>query len=480
MTKIVQSDNYSADFGNCLRSSAIFWYPPPSIARTKIVLSNYWLFKNNIKTLLIASFRNHNGQLLGRQLIDFDASNIYILNAPLGFDLEQGGSVEVEAFGNENLRIPYAAVMAIYETNESLSMVHSYSRIYSPWEIEEERTIQDGHEACWSLKDTKDIYSFAVLHNGGNPQCKQIARLVVKNYDADALTHDIHIPQLSPYETFLIKPVDYIDNIIEFLGGQPGSATLCYKLNGAFTRMLVGWHSLNNGQLQVTHSNFNYAIHETGLINSRKEEFAYMHVPLAPFACQSVVYPDYNPGSYYIQSICDKRNLSRPVSLSGARQIFEGSAFKFWRQDGLLPTRIVTAIEGVSSPTDLGIPCECSLGVVHSKRPPKHFHWGVCHSSFPSRLLIVTYSEIYGEPDELSTLSVKVLVNGKTFEKALIWKDINIKSRASILMSELFPTLMNPEDAQDFGYMTIHSSYGGFMMFTCIQKNNSWALEHTF
>ena len=95
-------------------------------------------------------------------------------------------------------------------------------------------------------------------------------------------------------------------------------------------------------------------------------------------------------------------------------------------------------------------------------------------------MLIVTYSEIYGEPDELSTLSLKVLVNGKTFEKTLIWKDINIKSRASILMAELFPTLMNPEDAQDFGYITIHSSYGGFMMFTCIQKNNSWALEHTF
>lgn len=438
------------------------------------------MFKNNIKTLLIASFRNCNGQLLGRQLINFDASNTYTLDAPLGFDLEQGGSVEVEAFGNEDLRIPYAAVMAIYETNDSLSMVHSYSRTYSPWEIEEERTIQDGHEACWSLKDTKNIYSFAVFHNGGNPQCKQIARLVVKNYSADALTQLINIPQLSPYETFFIKPVDYIDNIIEFLDGQPGSATLCYKLNGAFTRLLVGWHSLISGQLQVTHSNFNYAIHETDLVNSKKEEYAYMHVPLTPFACQSVVYPDYSPGSYTIQSICDKSNFGKPASLIGARSKFEGSAFKFRRQDGLLPSRIVTAIEGVTNPADLVIPCECSLGVVHSKRPPKHFHWGVCHSCYPSRLLIETYTEIYGEPDELSTLSMKVLINGKTFEKTLIWKDISIKSRASILISELFPALINTGDAHDFGYITVYSRYGGFMMFTCIQKNKSWALEHTF
>ena len=71
--------------------------------------------------------------------------------------MEQGGSVELKALANEDIRIPYAAFMAIYETDQSISMVHSYSRSYSVWEIEEERTITDGHEGCWTLRDTADI-----------------------------------------------------------------------------------------------------------------------------------------------------------------------------------------------------------------------------------------------------------------------------------------------------------------------------------
>ena len=88
----------------------------------------------------------------------------------------------MEAFSQVDLRIPYAAVMGIYETKQSVSMVHSYSRTYSHWELEEGRTISDGHEGCWTLKDSEDVYSFAVIHNGSQPQVLQVVGLTVGNH----------------------------------------------------------------------------------------------------------------------------------------------------------------------------------------------------------------------------------------------------------------------------------------------------------
>ena len=57
----------------------------------------------------------------------FESKNVINKN----YTLEEDHSIEVEAFSNENLKIPYAAVMAIYETEKSISMVHSYSRNHS-------------------------------------------------------------------------------------------------------------------------------------------------------------------------------------------------------------------------------------------------------------------------------------------------------------------------------------------------------------
>ena len=182
MAKINQADNYLANFGLCPRSSAIFWIPAISTGSVRFALSNYWLFKNSIKVLLVASFRNMSGKLVARINIDFGQSDVLILNPPKADELEQGGSVELEALANQDIRIPYAAIMAIYETNQSISMVHSYARSYSIWEIEEGRTISEGHEGCWTLRDTADIYSFAVLHNGADLQHAQVANLKVKNY----------------------------------------------------------------------------------------------------------------------------------------------------------------------------------------------------------------------------------------------------------------------------------------------------------
>lgn len=167
---ISQRNTFSENFGSVLRSSAIFYYKYSSKFKTTLSFMNYWLTKRNLDVTVIASLREMNGKLLRREPISFGQGTVVnyrpLLNDRPFFE----GSIEIEVFSNKNLFIPYAAVMAIYESQKGISMVHSYSRTYYPHEIEEDRIITKGEESCWTLRDTNKSRSFCVLHNGGNSQ----------------------------------------------------------------------------------------------------------------------------------------------------------------------------------------------------------------------------------------------------------------------------------------------------------------------
>ncbi|MFL0658890.1 hypothetical protein AB7294_04125 [Cylindrospermopsis raciborskii UAM/DH-MRr] len=128
MSTIKQADNFSAKFGEVLRSSSIFWITQNSNTKTTISLSNYWQFKNNLDVTILVSWRSMRGELLKRHKVEFEFFNVLNLACP--FD-EFEGSCEIETFCLNNLRIPYSAIMAVYETKDSISMVHSYTRTYS-------------------------------------------------------------------------------------------------------------------------------------------------------------------------------------------------------------------------------------------------------------------------------------------------------------------------------------------------------------
>ena len=51
-------------------------------------------------------------------------------------------------------------MLVIYESEESVSMVHGYTRTYSHHEIEEEKTISIGEEAGLVVRDNNEIRSF--------------------------------------------------------------------------------------------------------------------------------------------------------------------------------------------------------------------------------------------------------------------------------------------------------------------------------
>jgi len=153
---ISQKDNFNANFGEVLRSSAIFWVMHNASVITTISFSNYWKFKNSNDVFVLINLRQLDGRLVERIPVKFDFTEIANYTPPFNFE----GSVEVEVFSIKNMRIPYAAVMAVYECEHSITMVHSYARAYSHHEIEEKRTICDGEESCWTLRDSLHFAHF--------------------------------------------------------------------------------------------------------------------------------------------------------------------------------------------------------------------------------------------------------------------------------------------------------------------------------
>ncbi len=477
MAVIKQSDNYSANFGITTRTSALFWIPPYAKAKTSFLLSNYWRFKNNIQNIrVIASFRFLGGGLVARKSIGFESSDVYSLQVPEEMRAE-GGSAEIEVISTDELRIPYAAIMVAYEAEKSLSMVHSYSRIYSTYEEEEERVITSGHEACWTLRDNEKIESFGVFHNGRNSQAPQMLTLNVRNNLSKSITAQVSLPELKPYETVLIKPSDYIDNLQVFLDGKPGSASLDFDVKVAFTRMLVGWTSKNGDELQVTHSNFNYSVHQTDFVSSEgiDKRIAFMRLPAAPFKTKAVIYPDYAPGEYLVAALGSEDCIFQQIT-NGLRVELEAEKLLIKRSDNLLPSRIVTAVQQDNCKYPL-IPFECSLGVIHFNRPPKRFHWGLIHVHYRSILAITSYPEIYGDPSG-AEIKIKILTaNGDVHEKTIYFDDNSASMWLEV--EDLIPEGLS-ESCIEYGYIIAFSEYGGFVMFTAINKRESWTMEHTF
>lgn len=473
MAKIIQSDNYDANFGYCLRSSSIFYVPPEPIV-TSIVLSNYWSFKNQLKVFLLVNWRCMKGDLVRRDSIDLESKNVATLSPPKDFC----GSCEVEAFSANDLRIPYSAIMGVYETRDSISMVHSYTRTYSQIEVEDGKTISEGHEGCWVLRDCDNILSFAVVHNGSDIKSSQEISLTITNHFGTSKKVQWIEELMSPFETRAIYPSHHFPGLVEFLDGKEGSCSIDFELKKSFTRLLLGWESLDKSQLQVTHSNFDYSKHETDFVQS-EHATAYMAIPsIHDYENRVIIYPDRSPGEYLFCS-GDKIFQDLPSTLMN-QPVISGADLNFRKKDGKLPTRIVTAIQLKSQNDNHVIPCECSLGVVHSLRPAKRFHWGVWSHQFNSRLLITSYPQIYGN---VENPKIKIRFYGEhttdIAENIVSWKDISEDNiNASLLISDYLPDSKFRQGK--YGYVSIWSEYGGFLVFTTLSKHESITLEHTF
>ena len=457
---INQESNYAADFGAAFRSSAIF-YKPKDI-KTTISFSNYWDFKNHLDVGIVVTYRNMKGDLIKRNQVEFKQGNVINLEV---VDIEEG-SVEVEAFSSKNLRIPYAAIMGVYETQNGVAMVHSYGRNHSLIELEDDKAIIQARESCWTLRAASTIRNQAVFHNGHVKLAEQTALFVVTKSDGTEKRIEFTIPSLAPFATLVFDAAAIFPKLHEFLNGDMGWGTLHFESSSSFTRLLVIWTDTATAEVQVTHSNFDYSAHQTNSIQSTKP--AYMMLPTVYGRVpQVIVYPKFSKGAYIVN---DEQILTSATVLNAGR-----SELSFARKDGDLPARIVTAMSDKIA-ADVSLPYECSLGVVHEKRPPKRFHWFVVSADLPTVIHLTAYEKIYPCTEALSLVVRLYSQTTKTVAEVVLTFDTLADMPKELPLDELFDL----SQLTGFGYASIFSHYGGLFVFSSLRKNNAVAIEHSF
>ena len=474
--KISQQDNYAGNFGNVYRSSAIFYYKQDSSFKTTITLMDYWSLKRKLNVWVLASLRSMNGDLIVRETISFDKGKVKNYCKKAGEKFE--GSLEIEVFSNSNMVIPYSAIMAVYESENSISMVHSYGRIYSPHEVEENRTIVSGEESCWTIRDTNRVRSFCVFHNGFSMQPRQDVILIVTDSKNEKLEFHFTLKKINPYSTIKLIPQEIIgEKLINFLNGKPGNISISFNLNSSFTRMLVG--NETKSEFQITHSNFNYSKHETDTLN---EGMAYMHIPISKFNnYELIIYPDSSPGNYVVeeeQSVITDFTSGRRLSFNVKNELVS-----FSKKDGNLPSRIVTALSASPNKNKAELPFECSLGVIHKGRPKKSTFWGIVSIDkiIESRIFIIPMYSVYGEcSDQILKIKLFTEYNLEPIISILDMKMIK-KAQSGLSVSKLFPNIKNKVNSKFAWFYFKSESYGGFMTYSSLElPSGSITLEHSF
>ena len=464
-----QQKNYNADFGAIFRSSAIF-YIPKSV-KTTITVSNYWDFKNGMEVGLLFSIRSMDGEIIERRERYFEEG--LVINET-NWPVEEG-SVEVEVFGNKNLRIPYAAVMGVYETEQSISMVHSYGRNHNLIELEDGASLTIGRESCWTLRYKNSVTNEAVFHNGHLAISEQEALFTITNSQGTEKEVSFFIPPLKAFETYIFSVADIFPNYKDFLIGSNGWGTVHFENQTAFTRLLLVWRDQESEELQVTHSNFDYTEIETNKIEATKPALMKWPSLLSESELgKVVVYPKFSKGRYKISSSkgINETDSGLFINVKNIEKLEFAST-----DSNSIPSRIVTGFEYKID--DEVLPLECSMGIVHEKRPPKRFHWAVVSKKFKSQLFFNSFDEIYDLPtDPFLVFRLYSSLNLEYSERRIELDDLS-KLPDGILVEDLFDN--DPKlDNQHFSYVSMFSNYGGLFMYSSMLKEKSMTIEHSF
>ncbi|MFT5122308.1 MAG: hypothetical protein ACI97B_000937 [Verrucomicrobiales bacterium] len=460
----------SHNYGQVLRASGIFYFKQSATFKTTISFLNYWVLKRDVKVAIVASVRELSGKLVRRESLVFDPGMVInYCPSDLG-DFE--GSIEIEAFGNTNLFIPYAGIMAMYESERGISMVHSYSRVYCPHEVEEGNMHSEGSEVCLPMKDTDTVDSYTIFHNGFLACSPQVMSISVMNAQRERREVNVEIGALQPYETFKLRYKDHFDGLPAFLGGETGYAKVLFRLANSFKRLLCINQAADCSDFQVTHSDFDYSLHETSTLENG--ECGYMAVPQVKgeYAQEVVIYPDAVPGEY-VASDLEKRQFAfsdRTAAIVPVEKTDRLDRLEFKKINGEVPTRLHTGMR-IGMQGSGCITGESCLGITGITLP-KRFHWMV----------------VSGRPDLKCTLLVQdkkgVFENQQTGEATFnlysqhsqehlsatrpIW-DL----RNGLTITELFGEEHLAFLAGDYGWVTLFTPEVKTLVMFCIIENQS-------
>jgi hypothetical protein len=464
------------DYGQVLRASGIFYVIKAPSFKTSISFLNYWKIKRNLDTTIIASLRKMDGTLISRKKLEFKNSNVinHILDIP---DKFFEGSIEIEIFSLEDMVVPYAGIMVVYESQLGISLTHTYGRTYSNYEIEENKILSKGEETCChAFVDSENTESFAVVHNGSVICPEQEIKISILNHDGKRQINSFILHELKPFETIKLRPQDCFPNLIQFLDGKPGYSSFSFNLNNsAFPRMLTINQKKDLSDFQVSHSNFNLSKHATPSLEN--EKFAYMSLPnIENTSEELIIYPDCGSGEFEIivesgQRIPFNENKGAVIPIKALNKYF----FTFEKLNDCIPSRIHTGIRLSKSSKRLS--AETCLGVYHKQYSPKRFFWGICaaNSRINSKIFLQQWD--LGDSSKQKLPVIVKLYSDNSLENKEIIIDPKLLHNGQYI-SEIFP------DAKDFlgseyGWFTIFSEHPNYVVYSSLENNHdSITFEH--
>ena len=478
---ISQEKNYSNKHGFHYRSSAQFYFiiNKTKNINTNLILFNYFQIKNKNKVATCVTLRDAQGRFIDRRNIDFESQNVVIIDGDFWNLDNHLGSVEVEYFSLKNLVIPYAAVIGAYETNYGITYIHTYSRNYSKHEMETGFTVMESCESNWTIRDSKEIESFTILHNGFLKVDKQEIQIKITSESGRVLEKNHCLKALNPYEVIEIVPQKIFHDLPNWLNNEQGNCSITFKINGAFTRTLVGNRTKSITDMQVTHSNFAYNHHETDFVDAHNGFMPYPNFNVKDG--QINIYPDMPSGQYFIGYDSNEKNTTKFDSgkyISHKINDQQNFDIRLGKVNSSLPSRIPIGFSGKSFYAAKEIlPYEISLGFCTKVRPKKRFWWGpIGNLKTKNSLVIGLLQEIYGKYLN-GDICIRIYNDqNNNYEELTYTRDQLISMNYRI---DLEKDIL--KDINSFGMYTVFSEYPGFFVYSLTENEyGSIAIEHGF
>jgi hypothetical protein len=388
-TKLKKSSeaNIESTYENKLRQKGLINYSSSAVflvikntkkqIDTQISLINHFLLKRNISEV-VADIYLHNlsGELINKKSINISGPHVYSFKPIDDSENNFEGAVYIHFRSDENLFVPFCAVTVSILSQNSICSVHTYGRVLESNELGGKLDLSETVESGWTLRDSNDISSFAVFHNGDfESDVKINIEVLNKSGEIKSVNWEQFI---SKRETIIIFPKEKVLELVSFLDGSEGHAKVSLVgIKGVFPRMLCGnAHIINTSildatEIQFTHTNFDFVSMSQPPATSK---YGYINQPYLNNA--SVII---HPFSNNLKINIDGKEVLMPSKLNffnvqGLSQLFISSKEK-------LPSRLV--ISAIGEWGEERLPSECSSGIYTEDylKVPAHWHWGMLRSS---------------------------------------------------------------------------------------------------
>jgi hypothetical protein len=223
-------------------SSTVFIavYNPNRGIDTEVSLLNHFILKRGISDVIATvEIRELDGTLIKSFKLYMSEERVYSVRLGEYIKTAFIGSIYVFFQSNENLAVPFCAVMCSIKSANSVCGVHTYGRRLEQKELGTPIDLQKTIETGWTARDSNTIKSFAALH-GGAFELDLEVKLEISNSTNKVLLIQRNF-KLEPYGTLILVPQHCSDDVISHLGGKKGHIKVYIEgLRGVFPRMLCG------------------------------------------------------------------------------------------------------------------------------------------------------------------------------------------------------------------------------------------------